>query len=68
MLKQVKTTFRPEFINRLSATVVFHDMEYGVASLILNKKLNELKNRLSARHVGVDPTPEPIRSAELGSP
>lgn len=37
MLKQVKKTFKPEFINRLSATVVFHDMDYGMASLILNK-------------------------------
>ncbi len=27
MLKQVKKTFKPEFINRLSATVVFHDMD-----------------------------------------
>lgn len=54
MLKQVKKTFKPEFINRLSATVVFHDMDYGMASLILNKKLNELKNKLSARHVGME--------------
>ena len=58
MLKQVKKTFKPEFINRLSATVVFHDMDYGMASLILNKKLNELKNKLSARHVGMELSPE----------
>lgn len=39
MLKQVKKTFKPEFINRLSATVVFHDMSREMASLILDKKL-----------------------------
>ena len=38
MLKQVKKTFKPEFINRLSATVVFHDMSREMASLILDKK------------------------------
>ena len=54
MLKQVKKTFKPEFINRLSATVVFHDMDYGMASLILNKKLGELRNKLSARHVEME--------------
>ena len=58
MLKQVKKTFKPEFINRLSATVVFHDMDYGMASLILNKKLGELKNKLSARHVEMELSPE----------
>ncbi len=46
MLKQVKKTFKPEFINRLSATVVFHDMDRPMASLILDKKLGELGSKL----------------------
>ena len=54
MLKQVKKTFKPEFINRLSAAVVFHDMDYGMASLILDKKLGELRNKLAARHVEME--------------
>lgn len=58
MLKQVKKTFKPEFINRLSAAVVFHDMDYGMASLILNKKLDELKNKLAVRHVEMELSPE----------
>lgn len=58
MLKQVKKTFKPEFINRLSAAVVFHDMDYGMASLILDKKLGELKNKLAARHVEMELSPE----------
>ena len=49
MLKQVKKTFKPEFINRLSATVVFHDMSREMASLILDKKLGELSSKLAAR-------------------
>ena len=58
MLKQVKKTFKPEFINRLSGTIVFHDMDYGMASLILNKKLGELKEKLAARHVEMVLSPE----------
>lgn len=54
MLKQVKKTFKPEFINRLSAAVVFHDMDYGMASLILDKKLGELGQKLAARRVEME--------------
>lgn len=67
MLKQVKKTFKPEFINRLSAAVVFHDMDYGMASLILNKKLGELKDKLTARHVEMEISPEAYKHLlELG--
>lgn len=51
MLDQVKKVFKPEFINRLSSTVVFNDMNDSMASLILDKKLNELRNRLSHKKV-----------------
>ena len=40
MMKQVKKTFKPEFLNRLSGTVVFHDMNKQMATLILQKKLS----------------------------
>ena len=58
MLKQVKKTFKPEFINRLSATVVFHDMNRDMASLILNKKLGELSNKLATRQIEMELSPE----------
>ncbi len=51
MLRQVKKTFKPEFINRLSATVVFNDMDLTMAGMILDKKLRELDARLVARKV-----------------
>ena len=53
MLKQVKKTFKPEFINRLSGTVVFHDMDREMATLILKKKLRELDAKLAARQVSM---------------
>ena len=51
MLRQVKKTFKPEFINRLSGTVVFNDMDRTMAALILRKKLQELQDKLTARKV-----------------
>lgn len=51
MLTTVKKTFKPEFINRLTDIVVFHDMSRQMASLILDKKLSQLQTKLSAKNV-----------------
>ena len=53
MLAQVKKTFKPEFINRLSDTVVFNDMDKHMAELILGKKLRQLDAKLAAKNVTV---------------
>ena len=51
MLAQVKKTFKPEFINRLSDMVVFNDMDKHMAELILAKKLRQLDAKLAAKGV-----------------
>ena len=51
MLKQVKKTFKPEFINRLSSIVVFNDMDRTMANMILDKKLRELQAMLAPKGV-----------------
>ena len=58
MLKQVKHTFKPEFINRLNEIVVFNDMDEQVAKLILGKKLRELNAKLAAKSVSITLTDE----------
>lgn len=58
MMKQVKKTFKPEFLNRLSGTVVFHDMNKQMASLILQKKLRELESKLEAKQVKMNLIPD----------
>ena len=58
MMKQVKKTFKPEFLNRLSGTVVFRDMDQEMATLILSKKLAELEGKLKAKNVSMTLTPE----------
>ncbi|MBQ1799593.1 MAG: AAA family ATPase, partial [Prevotella sp.] len=54
MLAQVKKTFKPEFINRMSGTVVFHDMDLHMAGLILDKKLRELQDKLTQKNVTLE--------------
>ena len=58
MMKQVKKTFKPEFLNRLSGAVVFHDMDKQMATLILQKKLHELDVKLEAKQVKMTLTAE----------
>ena len=58
MMKQVKKTFKPEFLNRLSGTVIFHDMDKQMATLILQKKLRELDAKLAAKQVKMTLTTE----------
>ncbi len=58
MMKQVKKTFKPEFLNRLSGAVVFRDMDKQMATLILKKKLRELDAKLEAKQVKMTLTAE----------
>ena len=58
MMKQVKKTFKPEFLNRLSGTVVFRDMDKRMATLILQKKLRELESKLEAKQVKMNLIPD----------
>lgn len=63
MLRTVRKTFKPEFIARLSATVVFRDMDVTMAEMILDKKLAELSARLATK--GVTMTLSPAARAAL---
>ena len=51
MLSQVKKSFKPEFLNRLTSIVAFNDMDRVMATRILRKKVGELEVRLSSRGV-----------------
>ena len=54
MLSTIKKTFKPEFIARLSGTVVFNDMDKTMAGMILDKKLRQLSSRLASRNVAIE--------------
>lgn len=53
MLTQVKKTFKPEFINRLSDIVVFADLSRDMATRILDKCLGELRQKLDSKKVAL---------------
>ena len=53
MLKEVKKTFKPEFINRLTAIEVFNDMDSRMADMILDKALRGLLSKLEAKGVSL---------------
>ncbi|MCQ2244242.1 MAG: AAA family ATPase [Bacteroidaceae bacterium] len=54
MMKKVKSTFKPEFLNRLTGITVFNDMDRKMAKLILDKKLRRLEEQLAAKNVTLE--------------
>lgn len=58
MMKSVKSTFKPEFLNRLTAVTVFHDMDEKMADLILSKKLRQLQEKLNAKEILLTLSPQ----------
>lgn len=54
MMQTVRKTFKPEFLNRLSGTVIFNDMDRDMATLILKKKLGQLSERLASKNVTIE--------------
>ncbi|HRJ53440.1 MAG TPA: ATP-dependent chaperone ClpB [Candidatus Thiothrix moscowensis] len=48
--------FRPEFINRIDETVVFHPLDQAEIRQIADIQLNNLRKRLAARELGIQIT------------
>ena len=51
MGREVRNVFAPEFVNRLSATVVFNNLSEEMAALILDAKIREFDIQLTGRGV-----------------
>jgi len=57
MLMQVLTQqFRPEFLNRVDETVVFHPLDHAQIKNIAGIQLNRLRQRLAERQYGLEVT------------
>lgn len=61
MLAQVKKTFKPEFVNRLTDIVVFRDMDRDMAGRILDKSLGKLREKLAAKNVELEVADEALQ-------
>ena len=55
--------FRPEFLNRIDDTIVFHALDQAQVASIAEIQLGRLRERLAERRVGLDVTPDAL--AEL---
>ena len=47
VLAELKDNFRPEFINRIDEVIVFNPLTKAAITLILDKIINDIENRLS---------------------
>lgn len=65
--KLLHQTFRPEFLNRIDATVYFKKLEPKDVAKIARIQIDHLKKRLEGRHVSLQVTDEALdHIAELG--
>jgi len=50
----LKTAFRPEFLNRIDETIVFHPLGKDQLTAIVDVQLNHLRKRLAARELKLE--------------
>ncbi len=51
LLSQLKRVFRPEFLNRVDATIVFHPLEKSHIQQIVTLELNKVQKRLADHNI-----------------
>jgi len=56
VLAEMKKTFRPEFINRIDETIVFHELTEEQLRKIVDLMVKDLQERLAERKLGVELT------------
>jgi ATP-dependent Clp protease ATP-binding subunit ClpB len=58
VLEEMRQHFRPEFLNRVDETIVFHALSEEHLKLILDIQMERLRARLAERHITLDLTDE----------
>jgi ATP-dependent Clp protease ATP-binding subunit ClpB len=67
VLEALKTSFRPEFLNRVDEIVIFHQLSWENIKRIVDIQFTGLKKRLAGRHLEVELTDEAREKlAEIG--
>ena len=67
MMKELKNTFRPEFINRVDDIIVFHKLEKEHLKEIVSLMIEQLRERLSDQNIHIEVTDKATeRIAEEG--
>ena len=58
IMAELKSTFRPEFLNRIDEIIIFKALEKDVIYDILEKIVLEIENRLIDKHIKIELTKE----------
>jgi len=58
LMEALRQTFRPEFLNRIDETVVFHSLGREQIAQIVDIQLRDLQMRLAERKLTLELTPE----------
>ena len=67
VLTALRSTFRPEFLNRIDDIVVFHGLSPKDLESIVGIQLERIKGRLAERHIALELSPAALRHfAEIG--
>jgi ATP-dependent Clp protease ATP-binding subunit ClpC len=67
LIDSLKRVFRPEFINRVDAVIVFRSLNKDDIKEIVSLELDKVSERLEEYHISLDATPTAITLlAELG--
>ena len=53
----LSATFRPEFLNRIDDVITFNELSISAIEPIVDLQLEEVRDRLRARHITLDVTP-----------
>ena len=56
VMNEVKRFFRPEFLNRIDATVVFHALSREHIMAIVDLMLDQVRNELAEKNIGLEAT------------
>jgi ATP-dependent Clp protease ATP-binding subunit ClpC len=56
VLDELKRTFRPEFLNRVDETIVFHSLNQEHIRAIVTLMVNEVNNRLTEKGISIEVT------------
>ncbi|MBI3807915.1 MAG: ATP-dependent chaperone ClpB [Nitrospirae bacterium] len=61
VMAELREHFRPEFLNRVDETVVFHALETEQLTKIVDIQLDRLRTRLTERRISLSVTPAALR-------
>jgi ATP-dependent Clp protease ATP-binding subunit ClpB len=61
----LRTTFRPEFLNRIDDIIIFHSLRMENIDAIVTLQLQSVRERLAERHIKVTVTPSAVEQLSI---